>query len=73
MSEKTWFADFLQALDGHTAASLAEAEEALSQGFKPFETFMDEVYSPAAFLRQIFYFFMTDFPTLACHNRCKGN
>lgn len=43
MSEKTWFADFLQALDGHTAASLAEAEEALSQGFKPFETFMDEV------------------------------
>ena len=32
MSEKTWFLDFLQALDGHTAASLAEAEEALSQG-----------------------------------------
>ncbi len=43
MSEKTWFVDFLQALDGHTAASLAEAEEALSQGFKPFDTFMDEV------------------------------
>ncbi len=43
MCEEKWFEELLRALDGHTAASLAEAEEALSRGFQPFDAFIDEV------------------------------
>ena len=43
MCEEKWFEDLLRALDGHTAASLAEAEEALSRGFQPFDEFITEV------------------------------
>ena len=40
MCEKKWLEELLRALDGHTAASLAEAENALSRGFKPFDVFI---------------------------------
>ena len=43
MCEEKWFEELLRALDGHTAASLAEAEEALSRGFRPFDEFIAEV------------------------------
>ena len=43
MCEEKWFEELLRALDGHTAASLAEAEEALSRGFQPFDEFIAEV------------------------------
>lgn len=43
MCEEKWFEELLRALDGHTAASLAEAEEALSRGFQPFDAFIAEV------------------------------
>lgn len=43
MCEKEWFEELLNALDGHTAVSFAEAEEALSHGFKPFDEFIAEV------------------------------
>ena len=43
MCEEKWFEELLRALDGHTAASLAEAEEALSRGFQPFDEFITEV------------------------------
>ncbi len=43
MCEKEWFEELLNALDGHTAVSVAEAEEALSHGFKPFDEFIAEV------------------------------
>ncbi len=43
MREKKWLEELLNALDGHTAASLTEAEKALSQGFQPFEEFITEV------------------------------
>lgn len=43
MCEEKWFEELLMALDGHTAASLAEAEEALSRGFQPFDAFIAEV------------------------------
>ena len=43
MCEKKWLEELLRALDGHTAASLAEAENALSRGFKPFDVFIAEV------------------------------
>ena len=43
MGEEKWFEELLRALDGHTAASFAEAEEALSRGFRPFDEFIAEV------------------------------
>ena len=47
MCEEKWFEELLMALDGHTAASLAEAEEALSRGFQPFDAFIAEVMRDA--------------------------
>ena len=43
MCEKKWLEELLRALDGHTAASLAESENALSRGFKPVDVFIAEV------------------------------
>ena len=47
MCEKKWLEELLRALDGHTAASLAKAENALSRGFKPFDVFIAEVRQAA--------------------------
>ena len=47
MCEKKWLEELLRALDGHTTASLAEAENALSRGFKPFDVFIAEVRQDA--------------------------
>ena len=47
MCEEKWFEELLRALDGHTAASFAEAEEALSRGFRPFDEFIAEVRQDA--------------------------
>lgn len=47
MCEKKWLEELLRTLDGHTAASLAEAENALSRGFKPFDVFIAEVRQDA--------------------------
>lgn len=47
MCEEKWFEELLRALDGHTAASFAEAEEALSRGFKPVDVFIAEVRQDA--------------------------
>lgn len=47
MCEKKWLEELLRTLDGHTAASLAEAENALSRGFKPFDVFIAEVRQAA--------------------------
>ena len=47
MCEEKWFEELLRALDGHTAASLAEAENALSRGFKPVDVFIAEVRQAA--------------------------
>ena len=47
MCEKKWLEELLRALDGHTAASLAEAENALSRGCKPFDVFIAEVRQAA--------------------------
>lgn len=47
MCEKKWFEELLNALDGHTAVSFAEAEAALSHGFKPFDVFIAEVRQEA--------------------------
>ena len=47
MCETKWLEELLRTLDGHTAASLAEAENALSRGFKPFDVFIAEVRQAA--------------------------
>lgn len=47
MCEKKWLEELLRALDGHTTASLAEAENTLSRGFKPIDVFIAEVRQAA--------------------------
>ncbi len=43
MDDNKWLETVLDALDGHTAVTRAEAEAMLKQGFKPFDEFIAEV------------------------------
>ena len=43
MENEKWFAELITAIDGHTAATRAEAEDILSLGFMPFDKFIAEV------------------------------